>query len=147
MKRLFLLSLLLLFNSCSSCKKNDFSKIIDFRMSYKTPCSDCTKIIFNKKKLYVSGITLLDKSHIAKAWKKKNIFGSYDIFLDLTKKGGQILQRATRDNIGKRMAVFINGDIIMAPTIMEEIKWGKVTITGVKTERKVDNILHQLKVK
>ncbi|MDD5083483.1 MAG: protein translocase subunit SecD [Candidatus Moranbacteria bacterium] len=55
------------------------------------------------------------------------------LFADLTKK-----------NLGKRMAIFIDGQIVSAPTVQSEITNGKAVITGNFTEKEAKDLVSRL---
>ena len=46
-------------------------------------------------------------------------------------EGGRIFQQMTKENIGKRIAIFVGGQLISAPTVQAEIIGGTAVITGV----------------
>lgn len=45
-------------------------------------------------------------------------------------EGGKIFQDLTRNNVGKRIAIFVGGQLISAPRVQEEIIGGSAVITG-----------------
>lgn len=45
-------------------------------------------------------------------------------------EGGQLFQELTKKNVGKRLAIFVGGELISAPTVQQEISGGSATITG-----------------
>ncbi len=53
-------------------------------------------------------------------------FSEFTIYL--TKDGSKKFMDLTARNIGKRLAILINGEIIMAPTIRESIQSGQINI-------------------
>lgn len=52
------------------------------------------------------------------------------ISLDLNDEGGELFAQITKENVGKRLAVYLDGFPISAPTVQEEITGGKAVITG-----------------
>lgn len=45
-------------------------------------------------------------------------------------EGGRLFQEMTRNNIGKRIAIFVGGELVSAPTVQSEIIGGTAVITG-----------------
>lgn len=45
-------------------------------------------------------------------------------------EGGKLFQDLTKNNIGKRIAIFVGGDLVSAPTVQGEITGGTAIITG-----------------
>jgi protein-export SecD/SecF family membrane protein len=47
-------------------------------------------------------------------------------------EGGKLFQELTKRNVGKRLAIFVGGDLISAPTVQDEIIGGTAIITGAR---------------
>ncbi|MBM3227528.1 protein translocase subunit SecD [Candidatus Peribacteria bacterium] len=45
-------------------------------------------------------------------------------------EGGRLFQELTKRNVGKRLAIFVGGDLISAPVVQGEISGGSAVITG-----------------
>ncbi len=45
-------------------------------------------------------------------------------------EGGRLFQELTKRNIGKRIAIFVGGELVSAPTVNQEISGGNAIITG-----------------
>ena len=56
--------------------------------------------------------------------------GQAEIGLELTSEGGKLFAEITKRNVGKQLAIYLDGAPISAPTVREEIKDGKATISG-----------------
>jgi preprotein translocase subunit SecD len=52
------------------------------------------------------------------------------VSIDFDAKGGQIFERVTGENVKKRMAIVLDGNVYSAPVIQERISGGKARITG-----------------
>lgn len=52
------------------------------------------------------------------------------VSLELTDEGGRIFQELTKRNVGKRLAIYLDGAAISAPVVNEEISGGRAQITG-----------------
>jgi SecD/SecF fusion protein len=80
-----------------------------------------------------NGSTLLNGKQIVNAY-AQNGSGNFEIGLDLNTDGAKIFAQLTRDNIGKAIAIVINGKVYSYPIVMSEIAEGKCMITGNFTE-------------
>ena len=56
--------------------------------------------------------------------------GSPEIGLELTSEGATLFGEITKRNIGKQLAIYLDGAPISAPTVREEITGGKASISG-----------------
>lgn len=48
-------------------------------------------------------------------------------------EGGKLFQQLTKKNTGKRIAIFVGGELVSAPTVQQEIAGGTAIITGSRT--------------
>ncbi len=53
--------------------------------------------------------------------------------IQFDEKGGLLFQELTKRNVGKRIAIFVGGDLVSAPTVQNEIIGGTAVITGSRT--------------
>jgi len=101
-------------------------------LTHSTTNSESGKV-FNET-LHVQKKVLLDQSAIASASVSTNSFigQPIDIVIDftLTPKGKEQFAKVTRENIGRRLAIVIDGRIISAPVIQSEILNGQGQISG-----------------
>ncbi|MFH1671575.1 MAG: protein translocase subunit SecD [Candidatus Portnoybacteria bacterium] len=56
--------------------------------------------------------------------------GQAQVGLDFDDEGGKIFEELTRENIGKRIAIYLDGVPISVPVVQEAISGGKAQITG-----------------
>jgi preprotein translocase subunit SecD len=70
-----------------------------------------------------------------------NVFG---VNVTLDEEGRGLFKKVTSENIGKRLAVFIDGVIISAPTVAEAINDGSFIISGNFTEAEANNFKEKL---
>ncbi|MFW5802543.1 MAG: protein translocase subunit SecD [Verrucomicrobiota bacterium] len=57
-------------------------------------------------------------------------FGSYSISLEFTSEGARNFSTVTSDNVGRRLAIVLDGKVYSAPNINEAISGGRAEITG-----------------
>jgi SecD/SecF fusion protein len=90
------------------------------------------------------GEAAMDGQSIADASVSKNN-GMPEIGLDLTPNGAQIFRNLTRENIGKAIAIVIDGKVFSYPTVMSEISGGKCIISGYFTKEEVNILATMIK--
>jgi protein-export membrane protein SecD len=56
--------------------------------------------------------------------------GKPEVGIEFDSEGAKIFAQLTKDNIGKQIAIFLDGQLISAPTVQTEITDGKAVITG-----------------
>lgn len=56
--------------------------------------------------------------------------GGYAVSMSFNRRGGQIFARVTKENVGERLAIVLDGKIHSAPNINSEITGGRASITG-----------------
>ena len=72
----------------------------------------------------------LNGSFIERARVSRNNMGEPEIEFELNSKGAAIFADVTRENIGKRLAIVLDGELYSAPVIQGEIPGGRGQITG-----------------
>ncbi|MFH1863284.1 MAG: protein translocase subunit SecD, partial [bacterium] len=66
------------------------------------------------------------------------------VSLEFNSEGGDLFAKITKENIGKRLAIFLDGAPISTPVIREEIPNGKAQITGQFTPQEVKTLVQRL---
>ncbi|MGA2853082.1 MAG: hypothetical protein ABSE90_02965 [Verrucomicrobiota bacterium] len=96
--------------------------------------------------LNVQKAVLLDRSDVKSAMVVVND-GTYGegrgdvmISIKLTDAGTKRFAEVTRKNIGRRLAIVIDGRLYMAPRINSEIPGGEMAITGAFTKEEAENL-------
>ncbi len=67
-----------------------------------------------------------------------------EISLELTDEGAKIFGELTQKNIGKRLAIYLDGAPISTPVVREEITGGKAQITGTFTPQSAKDLVGRL---
>jgi protein-export membrane protein SecD len=52
------------------------------------------------------------------------------VSIKFNQEGGELFEKITRENTGKQLAIFLDGEIVSAPTINEAISGGTAVISG-----------------
>jgi preprotein translocase subunit SecD len=66
--------------------------------------------------------------------------GDPEINVELSDVGKELFAAVTKENLNKRMAIVLDGQLYMAPVIRSEITGGKVQITGHFTEEEASEL-------
>jgi protein-export membrane protein SecD len=59
-----------------------------------------------------------------------NVPGNFLVQFELSRQGGRLFSRTTGDNVGRLMAIVLDGKVKSAPEIQDKIRGGTATITG-----------------
>ncbi len=85
------------------------------------------------------------KTGSANQWKNTKLSGKYlkkavvtydnntgdpEVSLEFNSEGAKLFEEITARNVGKPLAIFLDGQVISAPTVNEKITGGKAVITG-----------------
>ncbi len=68
------------------------------------------------------------------------------VSIDFTSKGGRVFAKVTEDNVGKRMAIVLDGIVRSAPVIREKILGGSAQISGSFTHEEAADLAIVLRV-
>ncbi|MBO5211524.1 MAG: hypothetical protein J6B80_06300 [Clostridia bacterium] len=89
--------------------------------------------ISNKKELEFKdedGNVLLNEKDVAWVYEKYSEDAGYHLILEFTADGTAKLAEATKDNIGKEILLFADGEKMFSAMVVAEITNGKIAITG-----------------
>jgi hypothetical protein len=90
----------------------------------------------HKEVLFVQKTALLDRTDLKSAEVSTNTpTGTPRIDITFTDKGAKRFAEVTRQNIGRRLAIVIDGQLYSAPTINTEISGGTAAISGSFSEQ------------
>ncbi len=70
--------------------------------------------------------------------------GEYQIAITLTDEAAKKMAEVTRKNIRRRLALLIDGRVIVAPVIQSEIPGGEIRISGSFTEDEVKDLAKRI---
>jgi len=74
--------------------------------------------------------TLLTGRYLKRAQVSFDQFGNPAVSLEFNDEGAKLFSEITEKNVGKPLAIFLDGNLISAPTVREKIPSGKAEITG-----------------
>ena len=72
----------------------------------------------------------LTGDHISNAAPAPDSQGNMQVSISFDRRGAEIFDRVTGDNVGKRLAIVLDGKVHSAPNINERIGGGRASITG-----------------
>jgi len=67
-----------------------------------------------------------------------------EVLLEFNKEGAELFAKITRENVGRRLAIFLDGAPISTPVIREEIPDGRAQITGRFTAKEAKTLVQRL---
>ncbi len=110
------------------------------RMSYTTHYDghDVTNVI------YVQKAVLIGDSMLKSAKVMTDAFGHSEIELTFNETGTKRFAEVTRQNIDKKLAIIINGEILQAPVIRMEISGGQAVISGSFSKEEASDLVKKL---
>lgn len=96
---------------------------IEFRLVENEPGEGLAKVLLptDKKTVYLHPRAVLTQEHVAGAGLGVDNNGRPGVNMEFTKAGGRILAKVTSENIGKKLAILVEGKVISAPTIRTKI--------------------------
>ena len=97
--------------------------------------------------VHVQKAPLLDQVAVASASVQKNVItGNPQIEVAFTKEGRKLFAEVTRQNVGRRLAIVVNGCLLASPKIMTEISGGKALISGRFSEQEAAKLAAKINV-
>jgi RNA polymerase sigma factor (sigma-70 family) len=86
--------------------------------------------------LYVEKTSLVDSAAVQSATVVSDAStGKAQIEILLTDQGRELFAKATREHLNQRLAIVMDGQSYLAPTVKSEITGGKIQLTGTFTEQ------------
>lgn len=93
--------------------------------------------------LNVQKTVLLDQTALESAIVVREL-GRNNIYIIFNKSGAVKFAKVTRQNVMKRLAIIINGEVCEAPRVHAEISSGEAEISGSFSEQEAEAIVKQL---
>jgi len=136
--------------SLQMCKPKEESKPIaqnvkiEFRLAKDNPTEGFDEKILDGQKIYLNPKVEITEKDISTAKKSMDEYGNYIISLDMNDFGAKKFENLTGNNVTEKLAILVNGEVIMAPIIQMKIPGGKVQITGNFTKEETDKLFNTL---
>lgn len=130
------------------------SPVFQMRLVVETPSADSEQLICQRtnqetgqvstERLNVEKKVLLDETGLKSAAVAKGWHGQPQIDFSLSPDGKERFAKITGQNIGRRLAIVIDGQLITAPTIQSRITGGQGQITGSFTPQEARDLAAKL---
>jgi preprotein translocase subunit SecD len=128
---------------------------IDFRFVYKDPAPHYEEVLLKNDRFFANRTSILSINDITSASVVTQDEGFYEkgsivykpmpaLLIQFKEDSKKKLHKLTSENINKRLGIFINGQLIMAPIIMQPISSGSVTISGKFTKEETLRIVNDI---
>jgi hypothetical protein len=91
------------------------------------------------ERIYLHRQAVLTNGDIASAEPVQDASGSFSVVVSLTRDGAAKLAQTTRQNLGRRLAILVDGQVVLAPTVRSPIRASAV-ISGSYTKAEADRI-------
>jgi preprotein translocase subunit SecD len=120
---------------------------VEFRLVDESPASDAPDMLIKGtgERVRLAPEVVVDRADIVSAQAQVSPMGqSYDVRITVTPEAADRLRTTTANNIGKRLAIVIDGVVITAPTIQSEIANGEALISGNFDSRQAHDIADRL---
>jgi len=105
--------------------------------------TDCRKLPkrVNQEELYITVEAFLATKDIVSAKIRE---GTGDIDFQFNKAGSQKLNEITSKNAGRRMAIFVDGNLLATPKIYDPVITGKTTVTSSLTDKEAQALVDRI---
>ncbi len=135
MRLIIPLMIALLWSGCTPTRETERTVVVEFVLAEIEPIDGYREIHAERlnERFYLDPQVLLNTSDIESASVSERM-GLPAVEITFTEAGGKKLAEATHMNRGKRLAILIDGRLVMAPHIMEKIEDGKAVISGITDE-------------
>ena len=126
----------------ASARPDEKKVTIEFRRAETKPTEGYSEAMVadTKEKIYIAknaGVTIAD---VAEAKADKDPRGNPAIELILTKEGSKKLEALTGEQIGKPLAILLNGKVVAAPIVNGRVT-GSAMIMGTFTKEEVEKLV------
>ena len=134
----------------ANCEENsaitEYPIKVEFRLVCQETSLNCDKMIVKntKEELFLENQSRLTIEDILYAKVETEPLTTVAILLKFTEQGRDKLAQITANNVGRRLGVVIDGNLIFVPQIKEPILDGEVVIAGKFTEEDATSIVQRI---
>ncbi len=118
----------------------------DFKLGNAMPSGVQVLKVTSSVHIFVETKLQLDDSEISKVELLQDQMSNYLVQIQLNESGTEKLSELTANNVGRRLAVIVDGKLVIAPTIAGRITNGKVIIFYSESEKVANHFYRQLAV-
>jgi preprotein translocase subunit SecD len=126
------LALVPLSTSIQSLANQHIGVRLEFRLAEPTPAEGLeeTTIESTGEKLYLHKEAIITNKDVIEAWAVPSYAANrFDIAIDFSEEGAKRIAKASTENIGKRLAILVDGKVVYAPVLRTPIS-DKAIISG-----------------
>jgi preprotein translocase subunit SecD len=118
---------------------------LEFRLAEEEAAPGLTEIGFDKPgiRFYLHDEVVVDETDVDSAFVTVQN-GCPAVELKLTPEGSRKFEEMTEQNLGKRCAMFLNGELMSAPRISAPIRVGRAVVAGHFTEAEAQRVANAL---
>ena len=119
----------------------------EFRLEDTNPDSNAPfrVILSSNSPIRLQKRVLFTNKDLLNAYVRDNVFMQKTLWVVFRKKASLRLRNITRNNVGKKLAILVDGDIWIAPRIQGEIPNGIAQITGSTVQRYLNRLLDKFR--
>jgi preprotein translocase subunit SecD len=131
-KFMFVVPALIMFAACNNSEPLKINTL-EFRLAETEPADSLEKFTFelSGEVFYLHTKSEISEAHIS-ASKMVAWNNSEAIEIKFNEEGTKLFAELTRNNIGKRIGMVLNGELVSAPIVQAEIQSGKALVPLVK---------------
>jgi preprotein translocase subunit SecD len=145
MNRTLILLLILAACGCIGC--NQAAKpVVEFRLAESEPTAGATEttLPLSGETIYIHREIALSDADIESAAATVRDDGKHAVEIVMTEAGSAKWAQVTGENIGKRVAMYVHGQLRLAPVIKARIAQGRAILTGEFTAEEAASLAEQL---
>ncbi|MDF1546868.1 MAG: hypothetical protein P1P88_03550 [Bacteroidales bacterium] len=117
---------------------------IEFRLAEDDALEGFEESEVNGQKIYLNPKIEITENDIVAAQKAQDDYGNHTIMLEMNEKGSEKFGELTENNIQKKLAIIVNGKVLMAPVIQMKIPGGKIQISGNFSKEEIEKLYNLL---
>jgi len=123
-----------------ACSENE-KVTLEFRIAEDDPAPDLTEMVFEPtgETFYLHNEVPVNQDDVESAAVVMQQ-GQPAVELILTSRGTKKFEELTAQNVSKRCAMVLNGELLSAPIIRDTISGGRAIISGIFTEAEAEDI-------
>ncbi len=128
-------------------------KGVEFRLVLEEKTADSQEFIYKEsrnkeikeEKIYLSKDSLLPATPIERAAAEPNPqSGDFQVAIKLTDEASKKMAEVSRKYLDRRIALIVDGQVIIAPTVRSEITGGQLVISGNYTEEETTQLAKRI---
>jgi preprotein translocase subunit SecD len=92
-----------------------------------------SSIAFESDTLCIKDIPIISVSDIESCFTDSTVLDgkkAYALNIELTKSAAKLFKTVTEENVGKRIAMIIDNNVVMAPVLRDPVTNGRLTVSG-----------------